>query len=598
MDSVTPVFTRRQPLAKAAKDAKEEKHGGENISPFPLLPFASFAAFARGFFDSSRGRCTRKPQPVFTFAISLVYFGTMLHPCRPPRFFLLLTAACLLLTLAVAGCGRRGREAAKDKIKQAHHAFTPDDFVKAAGDGDRPLVEAFLQGGIDHNAADSRGLTAVMAAAAAGKIDVLKALLDDNAKPDLATKDGKTALHLAAEGNQPDAVRTLIEANADVRARDHDGFAPLLRAVQAGNERVVEVFLATSRDQLARDGQLDRGLAVAAVLGKTKIVGQFLDKGASVNATVENRQTALMLAAQYGQLETVEFLLSRGADPRLTDKDGANASVIALQKGYPDIARTLDAHTPGGKPAAVAAGTPTPTPSPTPTAPPQLAAASPTPPLTPEEAREQTWLKEKGVTPGDVLKRDTGQDDDHDGFTNDEELAAGTDPNDPKSHPPYYTKLRLRRIDGETFPIVFESTTNKGAKATLSIHEKGGGDTARRVEVEVGSKIPGTPYRVERVRARNIAEKDTGRPVDVSELTLVDTETKRKIVLVKGMVSNSADARAVLRFEIDGSEKTVAQGEMFALPIEPATRFQVIDVRPTQVILKIVGTEQTVTVEK
>ena len=505
------------------------------------------------------------------------------------------TAACLLLTLCLSGCGRRGREAAKEKIKQAHHAFTADDFVKAAADGDRPLLEAFLQGGMDHNAVDARGLTAAMAAAAAGKADALKALLDDNAKPDLANKDGKTALHLAAEADQPDAVRALIEANADVRTRDHDGFTPLLRAVQAGHEHVVEVFLATSRDALARDGQLDRGLAVAAVLGKTKIVGQFLDKGANVNAAVEDKQTPLMLAAQYGQRETVDYLLTRGADPRLTNKDGASASVIALQKGFPDIAKALDAHTPGGKPA-VAASTPTPAPSPT--TPPELAAAaSPTAPPDAAETREQTWLKEQGVKPGDVLKHDTGQDDDHDGFTNDEELAAGTDPNDPKSHPPYHTKLRLRRIDGEAFPIVFESASNKGAKATLAVRDKDS-DEARRVEVEVGSRIPGTSYRVDKFRARTIAEKDTGRPVDVSELTLVNTDTKRKTVLIKGMASNSAGARAVLRYGIDGSDRTVAQGEEFALPNDPATRFQVIDVRPTQVVLKIVGTGQTLTVEK
>ena len=86
--------------------------------------------------------------------------------------------------------------------------------------------------------------------------------------------------------------------------------------------------------------------------------------------------------------------------------------------------------------------------------------------------------------------------------------------------------------------------------------------------------------------------------MDVSELTLTNTDTKHKTVLVKGMASNSADARAVLHYGIDGSDRTVAQGEEFALPNDPTTRFQVIDIRPTQVVLKIVGTGQTVTVEK
>ena len=43
---------------------------------------------------------------------------------------------------------------------------------------------------------------------------------------------------------------------------------------------------------------------------------------------------------------------------------------------------------------------------------------------------------------------------------------------------------------------------------------------------------------------------------------------------------------------------TVRQGEQFTLPRDPATRYEVVDIRPTQVVLKIVSTGQTVTVGK
>ena len=480
----------------------------------------------------------------------------------------LVAAACLLLilTLALTGCGRRGREAAKEKIRQSRHEFNAADFVKAAADGDRPLVEAFLQGGMDHNAVDARGLTALMAAAAAGKTDTVKALLDDNAKADLANKDGKTALHLAAENNQPDAVRALIEANADVRARDHDGISPLLRAVQAGHERVVAVFLDTSRDALARDGQLDRGLAVASILGKVPIIELFLKKGANINATVENKKTPLMLAAEYGQRPAVELLLARGADARLTDQDSANASVIALQKGNPDLAKILEAGLPPGGVKPTAPVTANATPPPAASATPTLAEALATPPPDPAEAREQTWLKEKGVQPGDAAGRDNGRSDG--------------------------APLRLVRVSEEAFPVVFESVAAKGDRVTVNVRGRSG------VEVDVGNKIPGTPYRVEKMRRRGISEKDTARQLDVSELTLTNTDTKQHVVLVRGMPSNGADGRATLRPSSDDAEVTVRQGEQFTLPRDPATRYEVVDIRPTQVILKIVGTDRTVTVEK
>ena len=204
-----------------------------------------------------------------------------------------------------------------------------------------------------------------------------------------------------------------------------------------------------------------------------------------------------------------------------------------------------------------------------------------------------------------MLKKDTGQDDDGDGFTNDEELAAGTDPNDPKSHPPYYTKLRLRRVEGETFPVEFLGVGKRG-RISLSVRGKGGGDggfqgggdAARTVEVDEGERVPGLPFKVVKVRARSIFEKDTGHALDVSELTLANVDTGRKTVLVKGTVSNSPDATALLVYGIDHSTIPVRQGQQFTLPRDAAnTRYEVIDIRPAQVVLRIAGSGQTVTVE-
>ena len=522
-----------------------------------------------------------------------------------PRVPLRLACVCLPLLL-LAGCGRGGRIAARRQIEHSKHAYTPQDFVRAAAEGDSTLVEAYLRSGMDRNVPDPRGYTALMAAAVAGKTAVLKTLLDENAKPDLRDKEGDSALTLAAEAGQAGSVRALIEGNADVRVRDHKNRPALLKAVSGGFDPVVDVLLSTSRDALARDGQLDAALSVAALLGNARVTGLLLDKGAKVNAALDKGQTALMYAATYGKTPIVELLLARGADPRLVNTDGASASVLALQNGHPDVAKLLDGHAPAGpvpppvpgKPvaaaAAAASGAVASMPSPAP-------GASP-PPGTAEVASvamERTWLKENGVEPAGVLKKDTGQDDDGDGFTNDEELAAGTDPNDPKSHPPYYTKLRLRRVEGELFPVEFLGV-GKGGRISLSVHGQGGGDggEARTVDVDEGKRVPGVPFKVVKVRARSIFEKDTGNKLDVSELTLANVDTGRKTVLVKGTVSNSPDATALLVYGIDHSMIPVRLGQQFTLPRDAAnTRYEVIDIRPAQVVLRIAGSGQTVTVE-
>ena len=518
-----------------------------------------------------------------------------------PLFTVLAAIACLLL--GPAGCGREGRNHARDEIRQSGHALTIDDFCRAAAAGDVPLVQAYLQAGFDHNAQDAKGFSPLMAAASAGKIDAAKALLDENAKPDLQNKVGDTALILAAAADQPDAVRLLVESNADVRIRNKENLPALLKAANLKHDRVVAVLLATSRDALARDGQLDRALIVAALLDSPTILAQLLDKGTNVNARIENGQTALMFAATFGKKDIIEALLARGADPKLVDKEGANASVLALAHGFPDLAKLIDARTPGG-PATVAVATPPPVPgasaSPTPTeAQAKQAAADAS-----SVAMERAWLKQNGVEPVTLLKKDTGQDDDGDGFTNDEELAAGTDPNDPKSHPPYYTKLHMKRLDGEAFPISFDDYDSKTKKVHVTVHEKSGygfngaEGGARKVEIGQGERIPGAGYTITRLKLRRTTEKDTAKPLDMSELTLADTQTGKKVTLVRGMPASSPDAAAVLNFGNEDKEIVVRQGETFTLPRDPDTRLEVIDIRPTQVILKVAGTGQTVTVEK
>ena len=72
------------------------------------------------------------------------------------------------------------------------------------------------------------------------------------------------------------------------------------------------------------------------------------------------------------------------------------------------------------------------------------------------------WELKYGFNPLDP--NDAGLDSDHDDFTNLEEYQSGTDPRDPKSHPPYTTKLRLTAIDPIPFRLTFMAVSKMGAK--------------------------------------------------------------------------------------------------------------------------------------
>ncbi|MBV9656803.1 MAG: ankyrin repeat domain-containing protein [Verrucomicrobia bacterium] len=523
---------------------------------------------------------------------------------------------CLLLPLVLLGPGCKRKDPAEralETLKASHQSFTTDDFLKAAARGDAPAIALFLQAGMDKNTQDAHGRTALMAAAEAGKTDVVKRLLDENAKTDLQDKEGCPALLLAASKDASECVRLLVEANADVtlkgtlrvEGRAVPNWTALTKAVFDGSAKTVAVLLTTSRDRLARDGQLDRALLVACTLGNNAIVKALLDRGANANAALDRGQTPLMCAAQSGKADTVALLLARGANARAANADGATAGIIALQRGFPELAKTLDAAAAGLPAAAAATSDATPTPPPS-----SITGSSSPAPNNERQAAadaaaaaaggaqmEQAWLRQNNVDPQTLLKKDTGLDSDKDGFTDDEEIAAGTDPNDPASHPPYHTKLRMKRLDAQTFPVLLESVTANGKHARVTVKTDGGKNS---VDLAVGDSVPGVPYRVVRIRPRSIYEKDSGQPLDVSELTLTQTETGEKVTLVRSMQANAPNARAVLAFELAGGRSTdleVRNGQEFTLPgVDDKTRYRVLDIRPTQVVLKLLPAGQTITV--
>ena len=519
----------------------------------------------------------------------------------------------LLRRLPVAGgCGGRSccwpaagaadATRARTELKQANHSFTADDFVKTAASGDQAMTAAFLRAGMDRNSQDSRGYSALMAAAEAGNTPVVKSLLDENAKPDLQNKEGATALLLAAAKDHPDTVRALIEGNADPRVKDRSNWTPLMKAVYTGYKDVADVLLKTSADQLKRDGQLDRALAVSSLLGKRDLMPRPARprREASIPPS-EKGQTALMYAATAGNTDAVSLLLERGADPRLVNAEGASASILALQRGHPDLAKLIDNRTPGGAPAAAASrrrrfsrglararrSRPTvrpPLPLPRLRRPATAPGASPATrtirrprPMPPASRWSAPGSSKTASNRSPCSRRTLGQDDDGDGFTNDEELAAGTNPNDPNSHPPYHTKLRMKRVDGEAFPVVFDGV--EGKKVRVSVHEKPAeGQPApapKTLSLNTGERVGDLPYVVSRVRRRGISEKDTGRPLDVSELTLSHVQTGQKVVLVKSMPTNSPDAAAIVTFGENGPEMSLRQGQKFELPRDPQTHYEV-----------------------
>ena len=169
-------------------------------------------------------------------------------------------------------------------------AVAESPIADAAMRGDAEQVRSLIERGLDVNAPQGDGMTALHWAAEIGSAELVRMLLESGAESELVTRNGAyTPLHLAARSGSASAVSALLEAGADPGATTSTGSAtPLHLAAAAGSEP-----------------------AVAALL----------EHGAAVDvAESEWGQTSLMFSSAYGRVAVVNTLLRHGADASITTR--------------------------------------------------------------------------------------------------------------------------------------------------------------------------------------------------------------------------------------------------------------------------------------
>ena len=124
---------------------------------------------------------------------------------------------------------------------------------------------------------------------------------------------------------------------------------------------------------------------------------------------------------------------------------------------------------------------------------------------------------------------DAAGDADNDGFTNLEEYVAGTDPRDPKSHPPVDVLLRVSSLDSKPIPLTFTSKNRMPNKIQCQFNSQG---VARQTFwVDEGQPIGNIGYVLVSVEV-----KEEKRPDPTIGIRVVDTSVATIKRLVDGKV--------------------------------------------------------------
>lgn len=195
----------------------------------------------------------------------------------------------------------------------------------AATNGKSDVVQLLLKSGAQIEATNGSGATALHHAAMNGENDVVQLLLKNGAKIEAMNRSGATALHHAAGNGRHDIVQKLLKKGAQIKAIDCDKGTALHHPTRCGEADIVQLLLESGANIEATDCNGNTPMH-HAVLGNTYlIVKSLLESGANLDALNKQGSSALYLAREIGAFEIMRLLIKKGADLENMD-DGLETS--------------------------------------------------------------------------------------------------------------------------------------------------------------------------------------------------------------------------------------------------------------------------------
>jgi len=195
----------------------------------------------------------------------------------------------------------------------------------------------------------------------------------------------------------------------------------------------------------------------------------------------------------------------------------------------------------------------------------------------------------------DILDNNVlSEDPDGDGFTNLDEWknlkgdgSDATDPNDPKSHPPYYTKLRLVQYIKQPFRLLFNAYDGDVKKPESLQFQINTVDVRQPTQfVSIGDVIAGTKFKVIKFEVKEEFNPSIQTNRDVSELTVQNTETGDNVILVLERIVDSPDSYALFRYLWNNTQFEVKKYKEFVLLPETTLRYKLIDIKEDKALIQ------------
>lgn len=210
------------------------------------------------------------------------------------------------------------------------------DLLNAVGVDDKTLVERAAARGrmrelrfLVESGADIKRTFPLHDAAEAGRKSAVEYLLSRGVDVNAMNRNGRTALHLAAEQGRTAVVETLIQAGAFTEARVLPKVMNSIRPPE-GNMSLIDGGVV----------QLATPLHLAANAGHGAVIEALLRGKANIQATNRTGSTALHHAIQRGRWDIFKLLLEKGAQPDALDARGVTPALMTCSSKLGEVTRS------------------------------------------------------------------------------------------------------------------------------------------------------------------------------------------------------------------------------------------------------------------
>ena len=168
----------------------------------------------------------------------------------------------------------------------------------------------------------------------AGLISVVRLLLESGVDYDAQDSDGNSAITYAVANGRHNLVKYLASKGADLNpSTTGNSFSTLEHAARRGDTALMHLLVKGKVGSLSPSFNLTDGLTQAAMCGHEDVVLWLLGCGADINGRDRQGRTVLSCACQYKKSLLASVLVSRDADTNMSDSSGRTPLSYSAQAG-------------------------------------------------------------------------------------------------------------------------------------------------------------------------------------------------------------------------------------------------------------------------